>query len=176
MSLLAFAPLLLLQAATDAPAPPPPLPPPPAGAPYAVPGEDAVDPYVADNANAGATPFRGTGMADAFHGKEGIQRIVDGFVARNYADPVIGEIFEGHDEIRLRRTLFEQFCYILNAGCAYTGRDMQSSHKDLGAQHGDMNRLVENLQKAMAEEGVSFPAQNRFLAKLAPMRKDTVDR
>lgn len=174
MPLLAFLPLLLLQTTPDTP--PPAVSTPPAGAPYAVPGEDAVDPYVADNANAGATPFKGEAMAAAFHGQDGIRRIVDGFVTRNFADPVIGEIFEGHDKVRLRRTLFEQFCHILNAGCDYTGRDMRSSHKDLGTQHADMNRLVENLQKAMAEEGVSFAAQNRFLAKLAPMRKDTVDR
>ena len=174
MPLIALAPLFLIQAAADLP----PVPPAPAPAPtpYAVPGEDAVDPYVADSANAGARPFEGRGMADAFNGQVGIQRIVDDFVARNYADPVIGEIFEGQDKVRLTRTLFEQFCYILNAGCAYTGRDMKSSHQNLGIQHADMNRLVENLQKAMETEGVSFPAQNRFLSKLAPMRKDTVNR
>lgn len=141
-----------------------------------VPGEEPVDPYVMKDSNAGATPFKGAGMLDAFGGQDGIRRIVDRFVDLNFADPTIGEIFAGHDQVRLRRTLFEQFCYILNGGCSYTGRDMKSSHKDLGTQHGDMNRLVENLQKAMSAEGVSFAAQNRFLAKLAPMKRDVVER
>lgn len=143
---------------------------------HAMPGEEAVDPYTVDPANAGATPFSGDGMARAFGGQDGIRRIVDHFVAVNFADDRIGEIFMNHDQVRLKRTLFEQFCYILNAGCAYTGRDMRSSHKDMGVQQGDMNRLVENLQAAMAAEEVPFAAQNRFLSKLAPMRGDVVER
>ena len=143
---------------------------------HAMPGEEAVDPYTVDPANAGATPFAGDGMARAFGGQDGIRRIVDRFVALNFADDRIGEIFMNHDQVRLKRTLFEQFCYLLNAGCTYTGRDMRSSHKDMGVQQGDMNRLVENLQTAMAAERVPFSAQNRFLSKLAPMRGDVVER
>lgn len=143
---------------------------------YAVPGEDSVDPYVADPRNAGATPFRGDAMAKAFGGKAGIQRIVDRFVALNFADAKIGEIFTNHDQVRLRRTIGEQFCYILNAGCAYSGRDMASAHKDMGVRQGDMNKLVENLQRAMQAEKVPFAAQNAFLSKLAPMRRDILQR
>ncbi|WP_394652784.1 group 1 truncated hemoglobin [uncultured Sphingomonas sp.] len=145
-------------------------------APHRMPGEEAVDPYTPSPANAGATPFAGDGMARAFHGQDGIRRIVDRFVASNFADPRIGEIFMNQDKVRLKRTLFEQFCYILNAGCSYTGRDMKSAHKDMGVQQADMNRLVENLQAAMRAENVGFAAQNRFLAKLAPMRRDVVGR
>nr|WP_256926757.1 group 1 truncated hemoglobin [Sphingomonas sp. TZW2008] len=141
-----------------------------------VPGEQAVDPYEINPSNAGAAPFAGEAMARAFHGQEGIRRIVERFVASNFADPRIGEIFANQDQVRLKRTLFEQFCYILNAGCSYTGRDMKAAHKNMGVQQGDMNRLVENLQAAMRAEGVGFAAQNRFLAKLAPMRRDVVER
>ncbi|HTG38789.1 group 1 truncated hemoglobin [Sphingomonas sp.] len=147
-----------------------------APAPHAMPGEEAVDPYVARPENAGATPFSGDGMARAFRGQAGIRRIVDRFVALNFDHPVIGEIFTNHDRVRFTRTLFEQFCYILNAGCTYTGRDLKSSHKDLGIQQRDMNMVVENLQAAMRAEGVSFAAQNRFLSKLAPMRGEVVER
>jgi hemoglobin len=143
-------------------------------APHAMPGEEAVAPYTPGAANMGAPPFDGDAMAKAFHGREGISRIVDRMVADAYADPVIGDIFKGHDRIRLHRTLVEQFCAILNAGCTYSGRDMASSHKDLGVQRADMNRLVELLQKAMTAEGVGFQAQNRFLSKLAPMHRDVV--
>lgn len=145
-------------------------------APHAMPGEEPVDPYSVDEANMGARPFSGDTMAKAFNGQDGIRRIVDRLVADSYADPVIGEIFESHDRVRLKRTLFEQFCAILNAGCRYSGRDMASSHKDLGVQQRDMNRLVEILQRAMDAEGVNFQAQNRFLSKLAPMRGDVVTR
>lgn len=142
--------------------------------PHAMPGEEAVDPYEVSPHNAGATPFKGDGMANAFGGQDGIRRIVDRLVTDSYKDPVIGEIFESHDRVRLSRTLFEQFCFILNAGCSYSGRDMKSSHKDLGVMQRDMNRLVEILQGAMVAEGVGFQAQNRFLSKLAPMRQNIV--
>ena len=143
-------------------------------APHAMPGEDAVDPYVPNAAHAGGEPFTGDAMALAFHGQDGIRRVVDGMVVRAYGDPVIGEIFMGHDKVRLSRTLFEQFCYLLNAGCSYSGRDMASAHKDLGVQRKDMNRLVELLQEVMRAEKVDFQAQNRFLSKLAPMHHDVV--
>ena len=142
----------------------------------AVPGEDPVDPYPQSNANAGATPFAGDAMLRAFHGRAGIDRIIDDLVTRNVADPRISDIFKAQDMVRLRRTLKEQFCYILNGGCDYTGRDMTSSHKDLGLQVADFNALVENLQVAMQKEGVPYRAQNRLLAKLAPMKRTTVVR
>ena len=140
------------------------------------PDEEAVDPYQRSDAHAGAAPFEGTAMWEAFHGADGVSRIVEALVARSVADPRISETFVSHDLIRLRRTLKEQFGYILGGPVTYTGRDMETSHRDLGLQPSDMGALVENLQIAMSEEGVAFPAQNRFLAKLAPMRRDVVTR
>ena len=138
------------------------------------PGEEPVAPYVQSDRNAGATAFGDDRMWRAFHGEEGVARIVDDLVTRSAADPRISAIFKGQDLVRLRRTLKEQFCYILAGGCRYSGRDMRTAHADMGIQDADMAALVENLQAAMREEGVSFAAQNRLLAKLAPMRRDVV--
>jgi len=140
------------------------------------PGEDPVAPYAMSDANVGGGPFKGVAMLEAFHGVAGIDRIVDDLVKTSQADPRIGDIFKGQDMIRLRRTLKEQFCVLLNGGCSYTGRDMATAHKDLGIQAKDMNALVENLQGAMRHEGVTFPAQNAFLAKLAVMKSNVVTR
>lgn len=140
------------------------------------PGEEAVAAYTVSNANAGTTPFEGQAMLQAFNGREGIDRIVDDMLDRSVADPRIGEIFALTDMVRLRRTLKEQFCYILNGGCSYSGRDMKSVHKDLGVQRTDFNALVEHLQVAMDHEKIPFRDQNRFLAKLAPMQRDAVER
>ena len=48
-----------------------------AAVPHAMPGEEAIDPYIVAPANAGARPFAGDAMARAFHGRPGIRRIVD---------------------------------------------------------------------------------------------------
>ncbi|MBU1348001.1 MAG: group 1 truncated hemoglobin [Alphaproteobacteria bacterium] len=140
------------------------------------PDEEAVDPYERSNANADAAPFEGAAMWEAFHGEAGVSRLVDDFVDRATTDPRISETFVSHDLVRLRRTLKEQFGYILGGPVTYTGRDMEAAHRDLGLQAADMGALVEILQQAMSAEGVAFPAQNRFLAKLAPMRRDIVTR
>jgi hemoglobin len=140
------------------------------------PGEDPVDPYTQSDTNAGAKPFKGDKMWKAFHGQAGVDRIVDDLIDRSEKDSRIAEIFKGQDLIRLRRTLKEQFCYILSGGCHYTGRSMTDAHKDMGLQTADFNALVENLQTAMRREHVAFFAQNSFLAKLAPMKRTTVQR
>lgn len=139
-------------------------------------GELPVDPYPQSNANAGATPYDSAGLVRDFGGREGIARIAARTVELSEADPRIAAIFEARDTVRLRRTLGEQFCYLLGAGCDYTGRDMRSAHADMGVTKADMNALVENLQAAMREAGVPFAAQNRLLAKLAPMSREVVER
>ncbi len=140
------------------------------------PSEEEVDPYTISDANAGANPVAGRDLFVVFHGHEGIGRIVDDLVAQVQADPRLTEIFKASDFVRLRRTLKEQFCYILNGGCSYTGRDMVSVHADHGVTTAEFNALVEILQAAMTREGVAFSAQNKLLAKLAPMKRETVTR
>ncbi|THD71126.1 group 1 truncated hemoglobin [Phenylobacterium sp.] len=140
------------------------------------PGEEEIADYAHAPANAGTTPFEGDGMWKAFHEKAGVDRVVDELVDRSLADPRISDIFKSHDMVRLRRTLKEQFCYLLNGGCDYSGRDMKTVHKDMGLQNTDFNALVEHLQVAMDHEKIGFRDQNRFLAKLAPMQRQAVER
>ena len=139
-------------------------------------GELPVEPYAQSNANAGAAPYTGTALAEAFGGREGIARIAARTVELSEADPRIAVLFEGNDMVRLKRTLGEQFCYLLAAGCDYTGRDMRAAHAEMRITHKDMNALVENLQAAMREARVPFAAQNRLLAKLAPMSREVTGR
>lgn len=138
--------------------------------------EEPVAPYTVSDANAGATPIPGDSVYKALHGKPGIDRIVDDLLARNREDPRIADIFKSADFERLKRTLAEQICYIAGGPCHYTGRDMKTAHADMGVQTADFDALVENLQLAMNKEGVPFRAQNRLLAKLAPMRSRVVSR
>lgn len=128
------------------------------------------------NENAGAEPVSDERLYEVFGGEAGISRIVDDLVDRNLADPRIADIFAASDLVRLRRTLKEQFCYLLAGPCDYTGMDMESSHRDHGITNREFNALVENLQLAMNAEGVPFRAQNKLLAKLAPMQRDVVTR
>lgn len=149
-------------------------PPPPQA--WAMPGEEKVDPYTVAEANAGTGPITDPKVFAAFNGKEGVARIVSTMLDLSYADDKLGPIFKPFERPRIERTLNEHFCYVLGGGCAYTGRDMATAHKDMGVKPGDMGALVEILQKAMDKEGVPFGMQNRFLAKLAPMKRDIVNK
>lgn len=109
-------------------------------------------------------------------GEPGVTRIVEGMLLRIAEDPRIVEHFQDIDIQRLRDKLIEQFCVEAGGPCAYSGDSMEESHKGLALTPADFNALVEDLQAAMTAEGVSIPAQNRLLARLAPMRSQVIDR
>jgi hemoglobin len=136
--------------------------------------EEPVAPYQQSDANAGARPITDPAVLKAFNGPAGINRIANRTVDLALADEELGPIFRPFDMVRLRRTLNEQFCYLLGGGCAYTGRDMGTAHADMGVDTRHFNRLVVHLRTAMREEGVPFRMQNRLLALLAPMHDDVV--
>jgi hemoglobin len=125
---------------------------------------------------AGAAPIRGDRVFRAFHGEEGIDRIIDDFVGRITTDPRISERFQNANLVRLRLELKAQVCYLTGGPCEYTGKDMKTAHAGMGLENRDFNALAEDLQKSMDRERVSFPAQNRLLARLAPMQRAIVSK
>ncbi|MCR4510456.1 group 1 truncated hemoglobin [Pseudomonas sp. GLN_6] len=106
----------------------------------------------------------------------GITRIVEGMLLNIAGDARIVRHFENIDIERLRDKLVEQICVEAGGPCTYTGDSMEESHKGQNLTPSDFNALVENLQDAMTAQGVAIPAQNRLLARLAPMRAQVIDR
>ena len=138
--------------------------------------EQPVDPYTVSDANAGTAPITDPAVFKAFHGQGGVNRIVASLIGFYHTDPRLTDIFHTADFERLQRLLGEQFCYLLGGPGHYTGRDMASAHKDMGLQVRDFDALVEDLQSAMDKEHVPNWAQNKLLAKLAPMKRAVVTR
>lgn len=140
-------------------------------------GEYRVAPYTQNNGNAGARPIANAAVLEAFNGPEGVQRVVDRLVDGMETDPRTANVMRASDFIRLRRTLGEQFLYILGAEDAdYSGRDMAAAHRDHGITTLEFNAVVELLQYAMEAESIPFRMQNKLLARLAPMHRDVVTR
>lgn len=125
---------------------------------------------------AGGTPIEGQSVIDAFHGREGIARIMEDFVPRIVADPRIGHHFKDTNLERLKLMLTTQVCYLVGGPCTYEGRDMDEVHQGLNLTNADFNALAEDLQISMDREKVPFAAQNRLLTKLAPMQRVIVDK
>jgi hemoglobin len=113
-------------------------------------------------------------VLDEFGGEAGLVVLMDDFLEILLADERMRPFFEFSDNERTKKHLVEQFCVILGGDCAYTGRDMRKTHSLLGIDKADFNALVEDLQIAMNRRKIPFSAQNKLLAKLAPMHREII--
>lgn len=107
-------------------------------------------------------------------GQDNIAKIASDTTDNFLADDRIKATFDNTNMDRFRKLLAEQFCVVAGGPCTYTGRNMHDAHKGLHLDNADFNAVVEDLQKAMDKDGVSFATQDRFLARLAPMQHDVV--
>ena len=92
------------------------------------------------------------------------------------ADNRIKDTFKDADMDRLGNLLAEQFCQLTGGECKYSGKDMREAHKDMQLNNAQFNALAEDLQFAMEKNGISSAAQNKLIAKLAPMQRTVVTR
>lgn len=120
----------------------------------------------------GNTPMEGTETFQAFGGKEGLVKIMDDFMIGLVADPRTKPFFDNEKQTFIKAMLVEQMCELMNGGCKYSGRDMKASHANMKVNREAFNALVEQFQFAMDKHNVPFRAQNKLLAKLAPMYRE----
>jgi hemoglobin len=121
-------------------------------------------------ARAGDTLFQDMG------GQEVLAKLANDTTDNFLADPRIKATFDNSNMDRFRQKLAEQFCQVAGGPCIYTGHSMRDAHRGLHLTNADFNAVVEDLQRAMDKNGISFATQNRFLARLAPMQRDVVTR
>lgn len=106
----------------------------------------------------------------------GLEQLADGLLREIEQDQQIVHHFKDTDITRFRKLLIEQFCELSGGPCKYTGATMQESHTGFQITEADFDNLVGHLIKVMTEQQVPVAAQNRLLAKLAPMYRDVVYR
>ncbi|HSY27892.1 MAG TPA: group 1 truncated hemoglobin [Burkholderiaceae bacterium] len=109
-----------------------------------------------------------------FGGKAGIGKVIDDFLGIWQADPRISDKLKDADVERLGFLLKEQITQLTGGPAVYSGKDMKTAHQAMGLHNADFNALAEDLQHAMDKNGVPSRAQNKLLAKLAPMEHDIV--
>ncbi len=124
------------------------------------------------NTNLGNTPMEGTDTFQAFGGKEGLVKIMDDFMIGLVADSRTKPFFDNEKQTFIKAMLVEQMCELMNGGCHYAGRDMKTTHASMKVNREAFNALVEQFQFAMDKHNVRFSAQNKLLAKLAPMYRE----
>jgi hemoglobin len=101
---------------------------------------------------------------------------MDDFMDDLMADRRTRPYFANVDRERVKAQLVDQICVILDGPCRYRGKDMEQVHRKLGIDQAAFYALIEDLQRAMDRHKVPFRAQNKLLAKLAPMQKAVITR
>lgn len=113
---------------------------------------------------------------DQFGRKPGLVALMDDFMVELMADPRTRPFFAHVKRRHVKAELVDQFCVILDGPCRYTGKDMTRVHDGLDIHRSEFDALIEDLQKAMDKHHIPFRAQNKLLARLAPMYRQMVVR
>lgn len=108
-------------------------------------------------------------------GQSGLVTLMDDFMQRLLADPRMNPFFKDVDQKHVKEELVVQFCEVSGGPCRRKGPDMKKAHAGFDINRGDFNRLVEVLQQSMDAQRIPFGAQNRLLAKLAPMHREIIN-
>ena len=106
--------------------------------------------------------------------KPGLVALMDDFVPRLLADPRMQPFFEKTNQVNFKQQLVDQVCQVSGGPCVYKGVDMKNAHSNFDITKGNFNALVEVLQQSMDAQKISFGAQNKLLAALAPMHRDVI--
>lgn len=114
-------------------------------------------------------------------GKAAIQGVVDKFVENVLGDPTIQPFFAvtanepGRAE-KLKKHLVDQVCQVSGGPCTYTGRDMKTTHTNMGITDSQFDALVSALVKALDHYKVGSKEKDDLLAILAPLRTAIVEK
>lgn len=139
-------------------------------------GSGSAEGPVSANQPAGGSRYADDSLYRAFGEKTGLVKLTGDLVDRLVADPRTAAQFEDIDAPRLKSELATQLCALAGGPCRYAGKDMKTVHEGLGIRKSDFNAMVEILQETMTAHDVSFAAQNRMLALLAPMHRDIIEK
>lgn len=104
------------------------------------------------------------------NGQPGIEKIVDSFIQQIAKDKQIFPYFAKASVSHFRQGFITHLCDVSGGPCQYQGDNMNDIHTGMQITEADFNRVVELLINAMEENKISYPAQNRVLALLAPLR------
>mgnify|MGYP000740070746 FL=1 len=122
----------------------------------------------------GCTSTPKQSLYDEIGGHQTLNTIYGVAITRIYTDPVIGHYFKGVPKKHLRDQLVLQTCELIGGPCEYDGKSMIESHKGLGIKEREFYILVEYVQGAMRDVGLTYQQENCILKQLAPIKYETI--
>jgi len=118
----------------------------------------------------------GASLYDRLGKLDAIRAVVDDFVTRMAADPVISPRFTSVDLPHLKQMLVEQICEASGGPCKYTGRSMAEAHAGLHLSDAEFAALMADLKQSLGRLSVPPREQDELLGILGGMKGDVVDK
>ena len=107
-------------------------------------------------------------------GEEGIRKIVNDTLDKNYNNPDIGHHFQNVDMDQLKQRVFEFFSMGTGGPHQYTGKDMVAAHTGLNISKRDFDLADLDTIEAMKENGVAEAEIQEVIGILGSMRPDVI--
>lgn len=111
-------------------------------------------------------------LFDQIGGREAVDRLVDAFYERVFADPELAPFFRSADRARLVRMQQLFFTVALGGPDEYTGRPVATAHEGRGIRRRHFARFVECLLETMTEAGVDDAHANDIIARISAFGDD----
>ncbi len=103
-------------------------------------------------------------------GDEGLRPIIDDFLDRVFADPMIGFLFRGKNLARIRAMELAFASHHLGGPSAYDGRPMREAHMRSPISGGHFERRREILRQTLVQHAVPRDIAERWLAHVDGLR------
>ncbi len=137
----------------------------------------------ADKSGMGATAMSGKSLYDRLGGEPAVRAVVEDFVGRAMADPVVNFTRRGtvrewdaspQNVEHLKMGLRDFICAAAGGGCQYAGAEMRAAHRGMKITDMEFNALVANLRASLDKLKVPAQEQGELLAVVEETRKDIV--
>lgn len=126
----------------------------------------------------GSIPSEEKTLYQRLGGYDAIAVVTDDFITALATDAELSVFFKGFSDDskkKIRQHVIDFICNAAGGPCAYTGRDMKTSHKGLGITEAQWNKSVEYLKNTLNKFKVPEKEQNELLAAVSSVKNDIVE-
>ncbi len=112
-------------------------------------------------------------------GYDALAAVTDDFIGRLAADKKLGKFFIGlstDSKKKVRQHVIDFLCAAAGGPCAYTGRDMKTSHAGLGITKEEWDLGGKLLIETLNKFKVPAKEQGEVMAAVAGLEKDIVEK
>jgi len=112
-------------------------------------------------------------------GYDAISAVTDDFITRLATDKSLSRFFVGlsdDSKVKVKNHIVDLVCMATGGPCAYTGRDMKTSHKGLGITEADWNTMAGHFVATLNKFKVPKKEQDELLAIVVTTKKDIVEK